>query len=40
MLLAVRPENGDVTDLLPVNWYKKKNDGEDPAHTPLYPSKN
>ncbi len=40
MLLAVRPENGDVTDLLPVNWYKKKNGGEDPAHTPLYPSKN
>jgi len=40
MLLSVRPENADVTDLLPVDWYKKNNGGEDPLHTPLYPSKN
>jgi len=39
MILSVRPENADVTDL-PVNWYKKNNGGEDPLHTPLYPSKN
>jgi transposase len=40
MLLAVRPENADVIDLLPVNWYRKNNGGKDPAHTPLYPSKH
>lgn len=38
--LAVRPSDADVTDLLPVNWYRKKNAGVDPALTPLYPSKN
>lgn len=40
MLLAIRPGNADITDLLPVNWYKKNNGGEDPVYTPLYPSKN
>ena len=40
MSLAVRPSDADVTDLLPVNWYRKKNDGVDPMLTPLYPSKN
>lgn len=40
MLLAVRTADADITDLLPVNWYKKNHDGADPAHTPLYPSKN
>ena len=40
MLLAVRPENSDVSDLLPVNWYRKNNGGKDPAHTLLYPSKH
>lgn len=38
--LAMRPADADVTDLLPVNWYRKNNDGADPALTPLYPSKN
>lgn len=38
--LAIRPADADVTDLLPVNWYRKNNDGTDPALTPLYPSKN
>ena len=40
MLLAIRPENGDVTDLLPMNWYKKNHSDKDPLLTPLYPSKN
>ena len=40
MLLAIRNANADVTDLLPVNWYKKNNGDADPIHTPLYPSKN
>ncbi len=40
MRLAVRPADADVTDLLPVNWYKNRNDNADPVHTPLYPSKN
>ena len=40
MKLAIRPENADVTDLLPVNWYKKNNGGADPMKTPLYPSKH
>lgn len=40
MLLAIRPAGADITDLLPVNWYKKNNGGADPIHTPLYPSKN
>jgi transposase len=39
MVLAIRPANADITDLLPVNWYKKNNNGIDPVHTPLYPSK-
>jgi transposase len=39
MLLAIRHASADVTDLLPVNWYKKNGDA-DPIHTPLYPSKN
>jgi transposase len=40
MLLAIRPADAEVSDLLPVNWYKKNNGGTDPIHTPLYPSKN
>ena len=40
MLLAIRPENADITDLLPVNWYRNKNGGKDPLYTPLYPSKH
>ena len=40
MMLAIRHANADVTDLLPVNWYKKNNGDTDPIHTPLYPSKN
>jgi transposase len=40
MKLSIRPTDADVTDLLPINWYKKNNDGIDPLHTPLYPSKN
>jgi transposase len=40
MALAIRPADADVTDLLPVNWYKKNNGGVDPILTPLYPSKN
>lgn len=39
-VLAIRPADMDVTDLLPVNWYKKNNAGADPIHTPLYPSKS
>jgi transposase len=39
-VLAMRPDDADVTDLLPVNWYKKHNAGADPMLTPLYPSKN
>lgn len=38
--LAMRPSDADVTDLLPVNWYRKNNAGADPILTPLYPSKN
>jgi transposase len=38
--LSVRPQNSDISDLLPVAWYKKNNPGEDPVHTPLYPSKH
>jgi transposase len=38
--LAMRSADADVTDLLPVNWYKKNNAGTDPALTPLYPSKH
>ena len=40
MVLAIRPADADVNDLLPVNWYKKKNGDTDPIHTPLYPSQN
>ena len=40
MSLAIRPADADVTDLLPVEWYKNKNAGADPILTPLYPSKN
>ena len=40
MRLAIRPANADVSDLLPVNWYKTNNENKDPVHTPLYPSKN
>jgi transposase len=40
MRLASRPAGADVTDLLPVNWYKKNNGDADPIHTPLYPSQN
>ena len=40
MRLAVRPQNADISDLLPVNWYRKRNGNNDPIHTPLYPSKN
>ena len=39
-VLAMRPDDADVTDLLPINWYKKHNAGADPMLTPLYPSKN
>jgi transposase len=38
--LSTRPGNTDVSDLLPINWYKKHNNNTDPIHTPLYPSKN
>jgi transposase len=40
MKLSIRPADADVTDLLPINWYKTKNNNTDPIHTPLYPSKN
>jgi transposase len=40
MRLAIRPENADVSDLLPTAWFKSKNGGNTPAHTPLYPSKH
>lgn len=40
MQLAIRPANAEITDLLPVNCYKKNNGGTDSVHTPLYPSKN
>ena len=40
MRLAIRPENADVCDLLPMRWFKTKNNGNAPAHTPLYPSKH
>jgi len=40
MRLAIRPENADVSDLLPMAWFKNKNGGNTPAHTPLYPSKH
>jgi hypothetical protein len=40
MSLAMRPSDADVTDLLPMNWYRKNNAGANPALTPLYPSKN
>jgi transposase len=40
MTLSIRPADADVTDMLPVNWYKKNNGGADPILTPLYPSKN
>ncbi|MBN1308023.1 MAG: transposase domain-containing protein [Chitinispirillaceae bacterium] len=40
MTLAIRPEGADITDLLPVKWYKTNNGGIDPAHTSLYPSEN
>jgi hypothetical protein len=39
-LLAVRPEDANVTELLPINWYKKNHGDVDPQHTPLYPSKH
>ena len=38
MRLAIRPENADISDLLPMAWFKNKNGGITPAHTPLYPS--
>jgi transposase len=40
MRLAIRPENADVSDLLPMAWFKTQNSGKVPAHTPLYPSKH
>jgi transposase len=40
MLLAVRPDGAAVTDLLPMNWYRKNHGDKDPLHTPLYPSKH
>jgi transposase len=40
MRLAIRAENADVSDLLPTTWFKTKNNGNAPAHTPLYPSKH
>ena len=39
-LLAVRPKDADVTDLFPMNWYKRNHGDADPLHTPLYPSKH
>lgn len=38
--LPIRPQNADVSDLLPVKWYQNKNGGDDPKKTPLYPSEN
>jgi transposase len=38
--MAIRPKNAGVSDLLPVQWYKNKNGGSAPKHTPLYPSKH
>jgi hypothetical protein len=40
MRLAIRPENADISDLQPTAWYKNRNNGNDPLHTPLYPSKH
>lgn len=40
MKLSVRPADADVSDLLPVGWYKINNNNENPDYTPLYPSKN
>jgi len=40
MRLAIRPENADISDLLPMAWYKNRNNGNVPLHTPLYPSKH
>lgn len=40
MRLAVRPAGTDVTDLTPVEWYKARNNGQEPKATPLYPSKH
>ncbi|NBB75821.1 MAG: IS66 family transposase [Bacteroidetes bacterium] len=40
MRLPIRPPNADVSDLMPVKWYKEHNDGEEPRVTPLYPSKD
>ena len=40
MRLGIRPENTDISDLLPMAWFKSKNGGTIPPHTPLYPSKH
>ena len=40
MRLAIRPKNADVSDLLPMAWFKIRNNGNTPLHTPLYPSKH
>jgi transposase len=38
-LLPIRPGNADIRDLMPVNWYKARNNGKLPEVTQLYPSK-
>jgi hypothetical protein len=40
MRLPLRPVGADISDLLPVEWYKAKNNGKMPEIQKLYPSKD
>ena len=40
MRLPLRPAGSDISDLLPIEWYKAKNNGKMPEIQKLYPSKD
>jgi transposase len=40
MRLPLRPAGTDISDLLPIEWYKAKNNGKMPEIQKLYPSKD
>jgi hypothetical protein len=40
MRLPLRPAGADISDLLPIEWYKAKNNGKMPKIQNLYPSKD
>ena len=40
MRLPIRPSDADISDLMPVEWYKARNNGKLPDVQDLYPSKD